>query len=169
LASVLAAPPEQDTIVTLDNQTDVDQYQRLVKDRRNTPPRKSIQEHIRWHMGDTKSGGRHSTMQGRGGVSQGTQQYPGQRTRGSGGKGSSSEQLCTPTTTSKETNYNPTSSSLDVAEVDQKGNTDTEDVEWRSILAFFMIVVRCSRSTATTPTLANAHTISRSCTECYSP
>ncbi|KAG0302464.1 hypothetical protein BGZ97_002339, partial [Linnemannia gamsii] len=40
LAAVLAAPPEQDIIVKLDNQKVVEQYQRLVKDRRNTLPRK---------------------------------------------------------------------------------------------------------------------------------
>ena len=40
LVAVLAAPPEQDIIVKLDNQSVVDKYQRLVKDRWNTLPRK---------------------------------------------------------------------------------------------------------------------------------
>jgi ribonuclease HI len=40
LAAVLAAPPEQDIIIKLDNQSVVDQYQRLVKDRHNVLPRK---------------------------------------------------------------------------------------------------------------------------------
>lgn len=42
LAAVLAATPEQDTIAKLDNQSVVDQYQRLVKDRWNTLPRKKL-------------------------------------------------------------------------------------------------------------------------------
>jgi ribonuclease HI len=40
LAAVLSAPPEQDIVVKLDNQSVVEQYSRLVKNRRDTLPRK---------------------------------------------------------------------------------------------------------------------------------
>jgi ribonuclease HI len=40
VAAIVSAPPEQDIIVKLDNQSVVDQYQRLVKDRWNVLPRK---------------------------------------------------------------------------------------------------------------------------------
>ncbi|KAG9062981.1 hypothetical protein KI688_004581 [Linnemannia hyalina] len=40
LATVLSAPPEQDIVVKLDNQSVVEQYSRLVKNRRDTLPRK---------------------------------------------------------------------------------------------------------------------------------
>ncbi|KAG9061442.1 hypothetical protein KI688_007433 [Linnemannia hyalina] len=40
LAAVLSAPPEQDIVVKLDNQYVVEQYSRLVKNRRDTLPRK---------------------------------------------------------------------------------------------------------------------------------
>ncbi|KAG9061498.1 hypothetical protein KI688_007076 [Linnemannia hyalina] len=40
LAAVLSAPPEQDIVVKLDNQSVVEQYSHLVKNRRDTLPRK---------------------------------------------------------------------------------------------------------------------------------
>ena len=40
LTAVLAAPPDQDIVVRLDNESVVDQYRRLVKERSDTLPRK---------------------------------------------------------------------------------------------------------------------------------
>ncbi|KAF9943899.1 hypothetical protein BGZ70_005302, partial [Mortierella alpina] len=42
LAAILSAPPDQDILVELDNESVVDQYQQLVKDRRDALPRKRL-------------------------------------------------------------------------------------------------------------------------------
>jgi hypothetical protein len=63
LAAVLSAPPEQDIVVKLDNQSVVEQYSRLVKNRRDTLPRKRFRSTyagiwaVLWQAVESRPGG----------------------------------------------------------------------------------------------------------------
>ncbi|KAG9063459.1 hypothetical protein KI688_004343 [Linnemannia hyalina] len=67
LAAVLSAPPEQDIVVKLDNQSVVEQYNRLVKNRRYTFTEEAIQEYICEYLGGALAGYGISARRGRGG------------------------------------------------------------------------------------------------------
>ncbi|KAH7030131.1 hypothetical protein BKA57DRAFT_523863 [Linnemannia elongata] len=77
LVAVLSAPPEQDIVVKLDNESVVDQYQRLVKNRRDALPRKRFRSTyagiwaVLWQVVESRPGGvevawikGHSNIQG---------------------------------------------------------------------------------------------------------
>jgi ribonuclease HI len=77
LAAVLSAPPEQDIVIKLDNQSVVEKYHRLVKNRRDALPRKRFRSTyagiwaVLWQVVETRSGGvevvwikGHSNIQG---------------------------------------------------------------------------------------------------------